>query len=202
MVALTSRAKQANICSILATKFNPGNFSQSTSFQLFEWSSFQRGSRIISDCSSSWPRDSVKTFIRLSSVRTATRPAVHSLWKCLKSSNFKGLYSGLCSNSLGKYGSPKGEFMTLRPRQLWFIEEFSRSLEIFVKYIVSVKVLTWTGGDKSIAPRRLDKTVQSIILDKPAKQAIWTASSSPSISLRSSSGSAPNSTILPSRCTA
>ena len=100
MVALTSRAKQANICSILATKFNPGNFSQSTSFQLFEWSSFQRGSRIISDCSSSWPRDSVNTFIRLSSVRTATRPAVHSLWKCLKSSNFKGLYSGLCSAEL------------------------------------------------------------------------------------------------------
>ena len=61
---------------------------------------------------------------------------------------------------------------------------------------------TWTGGDSKMAPRLLDKTVQSIILDNPAKHAICTDSNSPSIKRRSSSGSAPNSTILPSRCTA
>ena len=175
MVALTSRARQANICSILATKFNPGNFSQSTSFQLFEWSNFQRDSKIISDCSSSTTRDSVNTFIRLSSVRTATRPAVHSLW----------IWTFIISLVHRPEGNDRKATTTLIHRRIF---QMVRD--------------TWTGGDKRMAPRRLDKTVQSIILDKPAKQAIWTASSSPSINLRSSSDSAPNSTILPSRCTA
>ena len=61
---------------------------------------------------------------------------------------------------------------------------------------------TETGGERRSAPLLEERTVQSIIRERPARQAICWASSSPSISLFNSSGSEPSSTTLPSRCTA